>query len=166
LRNNILKIKRSKGKHFLVYQTSDTNKQLIGALKSIDEAFVVYGFNKEKKDKNLIFRKFKKGSEKRFLKDLSGCKAVITNGGFTLMTEALYLGKPVLSIPVRRQFEQITNALYLDRLGYGKRAVYADKKVIENFIDDLEKYRGKLKDYKREDNLKLFGMLDKIIGGL
>ena len=34
-------------------------------------------------------------------------------------SEALYLGKPVFSLPVAWQFEQWLNARYLDDLGYG-----------------------------------------------
>ena len=35
------------------------------------------------------------------------------------MSEAVYLRKPMLSVPVERQFEQVLNALYLQQLGYG-----------------------------------------------
>ena len=38
------------------------------------------------------------------------------------MGEALYLGKPVLSLPIRAMVEQRFNALYLERLGYGMQA--------------------------------------------
>ncbi len=36
-----------------------------------------------------------------------------------MMSEAVFLHKPVLSIPVRNHFEQICNALNLDKEGYG-----------------------------------------------
>jgi hypothetical protein len=38
------------------------------------------------------------------------------------MTEALYLGKPVLSLPIKAFVEQRFNALYIERLGYGMQA--------------------------------------------
>ena len=44
---------------------------------------------------------------------------MVTGGGFSLLSEAVYLGKPVLSIPLRGQFEQLMNARYLERDGYG-----------------------------------------------
>jgi uncharacterized protein (TIGR00661 family) len=44
---------------------------------------------------------------------------VIANSGFSLICEALYLGKPYLAIPVRHQFEQVLNAYYVDKMGYG-----------------------------------------------
>ncbi len=44
----------------------------------------------------------------------SGC---ITNAGFELNAEALYLQKPLLSIPIRYQYEQYCNAAALKNLG-------------------------------------------------
>ena len=62
---------------------------------------------------------FKKPSMDGFLHDLAGCKAIIANAGFSLVSEALYLGKPYLAVPVQHQFEQIFNAYFLDKEGYG-----------------------------------------------
>lgn len=149
LRKEVINAKISNKGHILVYQTSVSNKKLLEALKSVDEKFVVYGFHQNKMDKNIIFRKF---DERGFLSDLSSCKAVITNGGFTLMSEALYLKKPILSIPVKRQFEQILNALYLKELGYGIFAEEANKKVIEGFIRQIPVFRKQLRKYARYDN--------------
>jgi hypothetical protein len=38
---------------------------------------------------------------------------VIAAGGFTLMGVSVYLGRPMLAIPIRGQFEQVLNARYL-----------------------------------------------------
>jgi uncharacterized protein (TIGR00661 family) len=38
--------------------------------------------------------------------------------GFSLVTEALHLGKPYLAVPVQHQFEQIFNAYWLDKMGH------------------------------------------------
>jgi len=62
---------------------------------------------------------------------------VICNGGYTLMSEALYLGKPVLSIPLRRHGEQQLNATYLEALGLGRRARRPDIATYRAFLDDL-----------------------------
>ncbi len=61
-------------------------------LQKTNEKFIIYGFYKNKNLGNVILKDF---SEKEFYGDLSACKAVITNGGFTLISEALYLKKPV-----------------------------------------------------------------------
>ena len=79
---------------------------------------MVYGFNREGRQGNL---QFKKNSETEFLEDLASCSYLICGGSHTLLSEALYLGKPVLSFPITSAFEQFLNALYLERLGYGRK---------------------------------------------
>lgn len=142
----ILNAKITNKNHILVYQTSKSNRKLIEELEKINERFIVYGFGKNKSLGNVIF---KNTNEKEFLKDLASCKAVITNGGFTLISEALYLKKPILSIPVKGQFEQILNAIYLERLGYGMFAEKTKKELIEKFISNIPHFRKKLKGYKK-----------------
>lgn len=160
LRDELINMKSKEWDYFLVYQTSDTNKKLIETLKKTDEKFVLYGFEKNKIEKNLVFKEAK---EKEFFNDLANCKAVIINGGFTLMSEAIHLGKPVLSIPVKRQFEQIINAIHLDKLSYGKFIKNAEKEEILKFINNLGKYKNNLRNYRKEDNSKLFEKLDLVI---
>lgn len=160
LRKEILKLKPEKKDYILVYQTTATNKALLEELKKFKENFIIYGFNVAKKEGNLVF---KKRNEKGFIKDLKDCKMVITNGGFTLMTEALYMHKPVLSIPIKRQFEQILNALYLDKLGYGKFVEKLTVKGLRDFLNNLRKYEKNLSKYKREDNHRILNMLDELI---
>ncbi len=161
LRKEILRLKPKAGKHILVYQTSKSYNELIPILKQTDVVCVIYGLNGNKSGGNLIFKKF---NENEFFDDLANCKAVITNGGFTLITEALHLGKPVLSVPIRSQFEQIINAIYLQRLGYGESHRYLTKEKIEAFLSRLSVYRNNLKKYKKEDNSQVFSRLDEIIG--
>ncbi len=161
LRSNIIKAKVEKKDHILVYQTSVSNKKLFDVLKSTNEKYIIYGFNKAKVDKNLIF---KKPSKKEFSKDLASCKAVITNGGFTLISEALYLKKPVYSIPVRKQIEQEINGFYLEKSGYG---IYSEEINIQNlryFLSNLKIYEQNLKKLKLDVNN--FDMLDKKINQL
>ncbi|BDZ69383.1 hypothetical protein GCM10025860_28310 [Methanobacterium ferruginis] len=149
------------GEHVLVYQTSDSNLKMLELLKNFDDEFIVYGFHKDKKEGNLLFKKF---NETEFFQDLAHARAVISNGGFTLISEALYLGKPVLSVPVKGQFEQILNALYLDRLGYGEFHEELDREIIENFFDNLDEYRYNIQHYFAHDkNQAILDELDKII---
>ena len=160
LRKEILDAKTRKGKHILVYQTSITNQKLLESLKKIDEEFIIYGFNKEKQVKNLKFREF---SEKNFIKDLSSCKAVIVNGGFTVLSEAIYLQKPIFSVPVKKQFEQTLNAIYLEKLGYGEHHIDATTAKIKKFIQKLPDYENNLKEYKQDGNKKLFREVDNTV---
>jgi len=163
LRSSILKMKPKEGNHLLVYQTSSTSKELIPALQQLQEKCIVYGFNKNEKKGNIIFKTF---NEKAFFKDLESCKAVIMNGSLTLMTEALYLKKPVFSVPVKRQFEQILNAEYLEKKGYGAHEEHFTSTKLKAFIMDIPQYRKRLSSPFHSGNHKLSLLLNRIIKDL
>ncbi len=55
----------------------------------------------------------------RFLEHMARCRAVVTTAGFETVSEALYLGKPLLVVPVEGHFEQRCNAHDLVTLGGG-----------------------------------------------
>lgn len=161
LREEILQLKPYIEEHILVYQTSDSNLELLDLLKDFDDECIVYGFHEDKKEKNLLFKTF---NEDEFFQDLASARAVITNGGFTLITEALYLEKPILSIPVKKQFEQIINAIYLEKLGYGEFHEDPDKEDLEGFLSNLDKYRENIKShFKHDGNQGILHELDEVI---
>jgi len=102
----------------LVYQTSQDREEIMDILGSIPgERFMVYGFNEDAEVGNVTLKGF---SEEGFLHDLCNSKAVVTGGGFTLMSEALFLRRPILSIPLAGQIEQYINAACIESLGYGR----------------------------------------------
>jgi len=57
--------------------------------------------------------------DKDYTKHLAACKAIIAGGGHQTMSEALYLGKPILAIPQCAQYEQQLNSFVLEASGYG-----------------------------------------------
>ena len=159
LRGEVLKASATEGDAVLVYVTSGAD-ELAELLKSVRGRFLCYGFGREGKDRNLEFRKPGLDS---FLRDLCNCKAVIANAGFSLISEALYLGKPYLAWPVKRQFEQIFNAFYIGRMGYGSYWDDLTKERVESFLSDLDSHREHLATYRRADNSALFAKLDELI---
>lgn len=161
LREDILKIKPKKEDHIVVYQTSANNLKLVEELKKIDENFIIYGFNKEHSDKNLEFRKF---SEKQLYDDLSTSKAVIANGGFTFISESLYLKKPTFSIPAVGNFEQVLNGFYVEKLGFGQYNEGLDLQKIKSFLNNLDTYQKKLDQQKKTDNTGIINELIYCIG--
>lgn len=161
LRDTIMGLEPHNGEHVLVYQTSDSNWRLLDILKEFDDEFIVYGFHREGREDNLLFKSF---NEDDFFNDLAQARAVISNGGFTLISEALYLGKPVLSVPVKKQFEQILNALYLDRLGYGEFHEDLERDDIEKFLSHLEEYRKNIRlGFNHDHNQSIMDELDHLI---
>ncbi|HSF52350.1 MAG TPA: glycosyltransferase family protein, partial [Algoriphagus sp.] len=62
---------------------------------------------------------FHKVNDKTFLQDMATCKGLVCTAGFESVCEAMYLGKPVMMIPVAGQYEQACNALDADASGIG-----------------------------------------------
>lgn len=52
-----------------------------------------------------------------FNKSLIDCTGIITGGGFETPAEAIHLGKKIISIPIRGQYEQLCNAAALENIG-------------------------------------------------
>ncbi len=160
LREDVLEARRRWGKHILVYSTSGSEKGLLAELKKTDQKFLVYGFDKKEHDENLEYRPF---SEEGFIDDLATSRGVIGNGGFSLISEAVFLGKPYLAIPVENQFEQFLNALYIRKLRYGEYFREPKKDDIKIFIENLEFYKKNLKRHKQNGNVEVLNHLDWLL---
>lgn len=76
-------------------------------------------------------------NQKQFNHSLINCHGIITGGGFETPAEALYLGKKILSIPIRNHYEQECNAAALKKMGVP--VVYQIDKnfdqIITNWLD-------------------------------
>lgn len=165
LRPEILAAKRSIGDHLLVYQTAEGNDALVDTLKKTGIPCRIYGLRRgiseDQVDGNLCYRPF---SEDRFITDLASSKGVIAGGGFTLMGEAVYLHKPMLAVPVGRQFEQVLNARYLQREGFGREAEsLADPQTLWDFIEAIPECQRKLEGYAQNGNEELLRTLDELL---
>jgi uncharacterized protein (TIGR00661 family) len=55
--------------------------------------------------------------KKLFDQSLIDCSGIITGGGFETPAEALHLGKKIMAIPIRGQYEQVCNAAALKEMG-------------------------------------------------
>ena len=159
LRQQILEARPTEGEHVLVYVTSPA-PDLASLLGSIRCRFVAYGFGREGVEGSITF---KKPSLDGFFSDLVSARAVIANSGFSLVTEALHLGKPYLAVPVSHQFEQIFNAYWLQKSGYGAYWEELNKERVESFLFNLPHYRESLGSYPRQGNQALLQKLDGLI---
>lgn len=141
LRESVLARQPRQGEHVLVYQSISPFPDFFPFLQSLPHPVVVYGFHQDRREGNLIF---KENSEEGFLDDLAACRYVICAGSHTLTSEALYYGKPVLSIPFQGAFEQYLNVFYLERLGYGRGLTSFPPG--QNFMAEFE---ARLKDFRQ-----------------
>jgi uncharacterized protein (TIGR00661 family) len=158
VRDEVKKVKCSDNGKVLVYLNHAD--YVLDILKEIPEKeFLIYGFNVKRKEANLEFK-----TKDTFLKDLANCNAIISTAGFTLISEAIYLKKPLLAIPQKGQFEQVFNAITLKKAGFGE---YHDKsdlneKRIIDFLKNLGKYKKNLKNYQVDYN-NIFSVLEKVL---
>lgn len=164
LRDEILRAKSEPGEHLLVYQTSTSNAALPDILKRTGIPCRIYGLRRDLEedlqDGNLLYRPF---SETQFIDDLRTCRSVIAGGGFTLMGEAVYLRKPMLSFPIEKHFEQVLNALYLENLGYGMHGTELTEGVVEEFLRRLPACEKALQGYSQNGNEDIFAALDETL---
>jgi uncharacterized protein (TIGR00661 family) len=171
LRPEILAAKPRPGDHLLVYQTAEGNDALIAALRDSGVPCRIYGMRRsitqDQTEGTLRFRPF---SEESFIEDLATARAVVAGGGFTLMSECVYLHKPLLAMPIGGQFEQTLNALYLEREGYGKYARALDASTLAAFLGAVPSYESNLAAYSQDGNRLLLaaldGLLDQCAAGL
>lgn len=159
LRQQILDATPTQGDHVLVYVTSPA-PVLARLLSSVRCRFIAYGFGRDGESGNILY---KKPSLDGFFADLVSARAIIANSGFSLVTEALHLGKPYLAVPVAHQFEQIFNAYWLEQSGYGAYWSELNKERIESFLYNVPHYREALAHYPRQGNAALLAKLDSLI---
>jgi len=162
LRESVLARQPSRGEHIVVYQSCGICDAFAPYLRRIDREFRVYGYNMDKADGNLTFRSY---SEEGFLADLASCAYVVCGGSHNLMSEALHYGKPVLSFPVAGAFEQTLNALYLERLGYGRMADMRrlTPNLLPDFEKDLDARRGRIAGGNFCGNEAVNGLVDAFL---
>lgn len=165
LRPEVLAARPSAGQHVLVYQSGEGAESLERVLKTFDQQdFIVYGVRRgidaEQIDANLRHQPF---SETRFVEHLASARAVIAGGGFSLMGEAVYLHKPMLAVPLAGQFEQILNARYLEKLGYGlgRDVITADD--VTQLLQRADAFAQALSAYSQDGNRVLTDALDALL---
>jgi uncharacterized protein (TIGR00661 family) len=149
------------GKHVIVYQTSTSDDRLIATLNRVEgEEFIVYGLRRNAVEGNCTIKDF---DEEGFVRDLASAKAVVANGGLSLLGEAIYLGKPIYSVPVRHQYEQVMNARYLEDLDYGLAAETIDADLLRLFLAENAKYAARVARHVQDGNNLLFRTVDAVL---
>jgi uncharacterized protein (TIGR00661 family) len=156
LRPEILAAQPAAGEHLLVYQTSTSNTALPELLRRTGRECRIYGLRRDLKeelvDENLRYRPF---SEAGFIDDLRTARGVIASAGFTLMGEAVYLRRPMLAVPLAGQFEQVLNARYLEREGYGLCADELTDARLGQFLERIPDCQRSLASYTQDGNRDL-----------
>jgi uncharacterized protein (TIGR00661 family) len=80
-----------------------------------------------------------------FIQDIGNCSGVITAGGFQTISEALYLGKKLFVIPIKKQSEQISNAKILSQMGI-KTSTILNAEEIRTWLENPDTVQVKFDD--------------------
>ena len=122
-------------KHVSVYLPSFQQHCLLEAftkLKDIQFHWFLDGTKSIRTEKNITYYPI---SQALFNESLLTCHGLITGGGFETPSEALFLNKKLMSIPIQNHYEQQCNAAALKKLGV-KVLQGAD----ENFATEIEEW--------------------------
>lgn len=161
LRPEILAATRTEGEHILVYHHAAAIEALLPTLRALTEhRFVVYGTGEERDEGHVQFRAF---SQTGFVDDLASAAGAIAGGGFSLMSECVHLGVPLLAVPLKDQFEQELNARYLEALGYGAWVPALTPEAVADFLAALPRYHQALTRYERHDNQMTLRCVDELV---
>ena len=80
-----------------------------------------------------------------FNKSLIQCTSIITGAGFETPAEALHLGKKIMAIPIRGQYEQCCNSAALKEMG-----VMTLPCIDDDFEQQFEKWQNEYKSIKMD----------------
>ena len=117
IKSNIKRKKIINKNHYTIYLPSFSIENIINFFSTFDEViWQVFSpkINKSFKKNNLSFFPI---DYKGFEQSILSCEGIISNAGFETTSEALYLNKKLLIIPMKNQFEQQYNASILSDIG-------------------------------------------------
>ena len=135
IKKEILNAEPSDKNYITVYLSSYCEPNL----KQVFEPFLDFRFEifcretkKPHQCGNILFLPVDKN---RFNESLIHCSGIITGGGFETPAEALHLGKKIMVIPIRGQYEQLCNAAALEEMG-----VLCLKNTMDDFKNHFYKW--------------------------
>ena len=162
LRPEILAAEPERGDHLLVY--GRISEASIAALEASGVRSHVYGardgLTEAVQEGSLSYRPF---ANEAFIDDLRTARGVVGSAGYSLMSEAVYLRKPMLALPLAGQFEQEMNARYLERLGFGTAARALDEAALERFLVREDEHERALAAYEQDGNTEALGVIDGLV---
>lgn len=115
---------------YLPFEDMRFQQELLAPLT--DYEFYIYGPQAKHEDLGHIHTR--PTSRTRFKADLINAEAIICNTGFELISEAMTLGKRVLTRPLEMQVEQMSNALALEQLGYAQVVYQLNRREIKAWL--------------------------------
>lgn len=151
----------SKAEHVLVYLRGASLDAVTDLLQRRERTYVVYGFGEQPARENLVF---KQPSVDGFLEDLTTAAAVLSNGGHSLLSEALHFGTPVCCLPTGMFYEQYLNAWFVEQLGYGLLLPGIElSHILDEFEARLDEFSSNLSGKDFYGNAALAAEVERVL---
>lgn len=132
IRQEVRKRKTSNDGHYTVYLPSYNDERILKHLSKFpDIKWEVFSKHTTKKYEEKNIHIFPINAD-AFLKSMASSAGVLCNAGFGTTSEALFLRKKLLVIPMKKQYEQHCNAAMLKSMG-----VTVMKKLNGNHLDKI-----------------------------
>ena len=166
LRPAVQAITPHQGEHVLVYfNHAQGAEHVLETLGQSKASFIVYNFDAPDNEACYPNLTFKRPSRDGFLADLAASRAVICTAGFTLISEALHLGKPVLAVPNRGLFEQTINALALRREGLGQAVFdrHLTSSDVDAFLGQLPRFLPRIEQHRTCGNNQALSCIEHLL---
>ena len=140
LREEVKNLTPSEGGFYLTYMVnSGYSKEVIAFAKANPQLKIRAYWDKKdaaETENPLTNLSFHRVCDKNFLRDMAACKGLVSTAGFESICEAMYLGKPVMVIPVAGQYEQACNALDTVHSGAGISSENFDFSKLEEHLQN------------------------------
>lgn len=141
LRPEVKCLKSTFGDFYLAYMVNSGYSEEVINFAKIQPKLIIRAYW-DKKDAaetenplpNLSFHRI---HDQNFLRDMASCKGLICTAGFESICEAMYLGKPVMIIPLKGQYEQSCNALDAVSSGAGIKSKNFDFGYFHRLITEI-----------------------------
>ncbi len=135
IKNEFINARTNDFKHVTIYLPSFQRHCLIETYKKLPHIhfhWFLEGIDVIHTQENITYYPI---NQELFNVSLLTCHGLITGGGFETPAEALYLGKKIISIPIKNHYEQQCNAAALKQMG-----VLVLNDVDDNFSNIIDKW--------------------------
>ena len=134
LRKEVKELQVSEGDFYLAYMVNPGYSEEILSFATLHPEVKIRAFwdkkGAQEVEHPLPNVSFHKVNDQGFLEAMAACKGLLCTAGFESVCEAMYLGKPVMMVPVAGQYEQACNALDGESSGAGKKAEFFDFELL------------------------------------
>jgi uncharacterized protein (TIGR00661 family) len=149
LRDEILEHTITSGEHFLIYMVNYGYSSQVEAFHKRHPDIPLHCFWDKPDaaqevviDQTLTFHRL---NDEKFISLMASCKGYLTTAGFESVCEAMYMGKPVLMVPVEGHYEQACNALDAEKAGAGLSSELFDLEVLLDYLPRHQSVEEKFK---------------------